>query len=730
MHTTATLAQLSANGEAALAARSLLPRGVLALPAGKKAPPDKDWVKRDAWEASEIRARWLAEPDANVGLRLGAGVICIDVDGHAGFVNFHKLEDKLGGAPRTLTTVTPGKIVDGVRTGEGLHRFFRVSDSTKIANLNGVFGVDELDLVGGSNIDIKSDGGYVVCAPSVHPDGGNYRWSDLTTPIATLTEQWERALLRCGKAPPTVEQTVKKAAGYPPTLELCCAFLGTVPVGRRNATLAAVAFKAGAKRWEGAAEALRAAIAGWDPAARSKHYATIDRQIAMGAAFAAIGPLTDSGNAERLIQNQGSILRFVTDWGKWITWTGSLWTADGAAHAVSLGAKNCARQLTDQPGVESFAKKSESRGSREATVALATTEPGIAIQQKALDADEWVLNAPNGLIDLRTGLLRPHNPNALCTKIAGAEFDPSAKAPAWEKFLSEVMAGDEEMVAFLRRAAGYSATGSVSEHKLFFLIGAGRNGKGVFLETLYAALGDYAAPVNPALLLASGSGERHPTEIATLHKLRLAGFSEIDEGRRWNEALLKRLTGGDTLSARRMREDEWTFKPTHKAWVQSNTAPEVRGGDDGIWSRFLRIPFAVSFLGREDKQLRSRLLGELPGILAWIVRGATEWRAMGLLVPVAVTQETQTYREQQDVLGQFLLEASFATKLAGEHSRSHVRVIYETWCRANGAYALPNRSFNEALRARGAVPVKPKRWASSGSSNIEEGWQFNPPNLH
>ena len=428
---------------------------------------------------------------------------------------------------------------------------------------------------------------------------------------------------------------------------------------------------------------------------------------------------TDSANAERLIEYCDNRIRYVVGWRKWIAWDGSRWDLDGGSLAASRLAKEAARDLgTSNPALAKFARDSESRAKRDAAVVLAATETAAQITHDALDADEWVLNTPRGIVDLRTGLLRPPDPNALCTKQTGVAFDPTAQAPRWERFLLEIMNGDLEMVSFLRRAVGYSATGSPREHVLFFLIGGGRNGKGVFIETVLAALGSYAGPVNPSLLLAA-EGERHLTEIASLHKLRFAAFSEINEGKIWDEAKLKRLTGGDTLVARRMREDEWTFQPTHKPWVAANVAPEVRGSNDAIWSRMVRIAFPVSFLGREDRGLVAALRSELPGVLAWIVRGALEWQAQGLVIPASVRRETDKYREQQDLVSQFVRESAFA----GPHPRSGVRARYETWCRATGSYALPNRLFNEAMRQRGIEETQPRRWP--GGSTTEGGWQFS-----
>ena len=283
----------------------------------------------------------------------------------------------------------------------------------------------------------------------------------------------------------------------------------------------------------------------------------------------------------------------------------------------------------------------------------------------------------------------------------------------------EIMNGDPDSSAICNGRSAIPSRATYESMCSFSVTEAGANGKSVFLETLLGMLGEYARPINSEILMAK-FGESHPTGIASLFGARLVTAVEIEEGRRWAESTVKGLTGGDRISARRMREDFWTFNPTHKLWIAGNHKPDVRGTDDGIWRRFHMIPFPVSFKGRENKGLPEKLRDEFPGILNWAVHGCLVWQRQGLFPPPAVTRATEEYREEQDMLGAFIAERCERGE-GFEVSRSALRRAYEPWCREYGAYPLPARQFNSALRERGFAEIKSKKW--QGSQNAEQGWR-------
>ncbi|HWV36878.1 MAG TPA: phage/plasmid primase, P4 family [Vulgatibacter sp.] len=465
-------------------------------------------------------------------------------------------------------------------------------------------------------------------------------------------------------------------------------------------------------------------------------------------------PWTDTGNAERLIDRNAGRVRYVATWGKWIIFDGKRWNLEGADLRMVELATEAARSIPEEVDAatakmaeeavrleavgevkaaeklkktveaqrkeaRAWAKKAESKGALAAAVDLARAQPGVALHHDQLDADPMRLGVENGVLDLCTGELLPHTPGDLITKIVPVPFDPAAEAPTWERFVSEIMGGDADLAAYLQRAVGYSLTGEVREHALFFLHGSGANGKSTFVGTLLEAIGhDYGWPAPSNLLLASRN-ERHETGVASLHGRRLVSCQEVEEGRRWDESLLKALTGGDPISARKMREDHWRFAPVHKLWVSGNHKPIVKGTDNGIWRRLKLIPFEVSFLGREDRTLPERLRAELPGILRWAVEGCLAWQRDGLRDPERVRAATEGYRAEQDTLGRFLADECEEGADFRIIQRS-LRAAYERWCGEEGeAHPMPPKSFNEALRARG---FRDTRTRVEGSNNTHRAW--------
>lgn len=421
---------------------------------------------------------------------------------------------------------------------------------------------------------------------------------------------------------------------------------------------------------------------------------------------------TDTGNAERIRDMFEGKLHYVSDWKSWLVWGGANWSmvptiqpqVKEAVRRIHEEAANIAREDI-QKTAKAFALKSESASSRRAAEFLVQSEPGVAISHHDIDADPWVLGCTNGILDLRTGKIREATPADLITRTTLLAYDPAAEAPTWENFLLEIMGGDESLVGYLRRAVGYSITGDVQEQKLFFLYGKGANGKSTFVNALLNILGTYAAPGAPELLMQKKTGA-HPTEQADLVGRRLVSSQEIEEGRYWNEALLKQLTGGDPIQTRRMHEDFWTFQPTHKFWVSGNHKPNVRGTDDGIWRRLILIPFEQSFKGREDRYLPQRLRAELPGILAWAVRGCLEWQESGLEAPEEIEKAVKEYRSEQDIIAQFLKDrCEQGAELTC--SRQQLRSAYEAWCDAEGdRRPFSPRAFNNAMRDRGFVEIR------------------------
>jgi putative DNA primase/helicase len=417
--------------------------------------------------------------------------------------------------------------------------------------------------------------------------------------------------------------------------------------------------------------------------------------------------LTDLGNAERFVADHGSKVRYCGPWGKWLVYDGKRWAQDDTGQVERLmkdtvraiyAEASQARDSQERKAIAEHAKRSEARKRISDAIQLARSELGIPILPEDRDRDPWALNVENGTVDLRSGELREHRREDLITKLAPVEYRPAAKAPTFQAFLERILPS-EALRRFLRRAVGYSASGEVSEEALMILHGTGDNGKTTLINAVLDALGDYAMEAAPELILAKRGS--HPTELADLFGARFVSARETDEGRRLAEAVVKQLTGRDRIKARRMREDFWQFDPTHTLFLATNHKPEVRGTDHAIWRRLKLVPFDVKIPEDEkDRELPRKLQAELPGILAWIVRGCLDYQREGLGVPEEVRDATEGYRSEMDVL------AAFIDDRCSVHPKASVGATplynaYKDWCAEAGEDAISQRKFGGQIGERG-----------------------------
>lgn len=432
--------------------------------------------------------------------------------------------------------------------------------------------------------------------------------------------------------------------------------------------------------------------------------------------------LTDQGNAERFAAQHGESARYVEAWGKWLAWDGSRWKMDHGAAVMQMAKRTVkciiheAEALDDadkQKAVANHWLASQSAGRLKAVVELAKSEQPFPISHESLDADPWLLNCENGILDLTTGDLLPHEPGRLMTLTTGVEYPPEAgvDAPVWTAFLERIFDGDAELIRFVQRLAGVSLVGVQREHLLPVFHGSGANGKSVFIGALQHALGDYTTIAPPGLLMASRS-DRHPTELAALFRKRLVVVSETKDTQRLDEGLVKAITGGDMITARRMREDFWQFEPSHLALVVTNHKPVVQGIDHGLWRRLRLVPFGVTIPPEErDSGLPEKLQREAPAILRWMVEGCLAWQRHGLSEPTVVMTATDEYRTDSDVLGRWLEEECFI-HAPGSMKAGDAFSRYQRWCEQSGEDAMKRRSFGEQLKAK------------FDSKRTNQGWRY------
>jgi putative DNA primase/helicase len=344
------------------------------------------------------------------------------------------------------------------------------------------------------------------------------------------------------------------------------------------------------------------------------------------------------------------------------------------------------------------AKSSESGARLEAMTRLA--KPFLTIQPERLDANQWLLNCTNGLLDLQTGALKPHNPREYISRCLPIAYEDTASCPQWERFLLHVLGGDTDLMWFLQKAIGYSLTGDTREQCLFFLYGLGQNGKSTFLHILSSLLGSYAEQTDFSTF-AHKEGEGIRNDLARIRGARTVMAVEAGEGKRLDEVLVKRLTGGDTITARFLYAEYFSYTPTFKIWFAANHKPTIHGTEKAIWRRIRLIPFQVAVSEEEkDPELGKKLLDELPGILRWAVFGCRAWQVEGLLPPCSVIEATEGYKTEQDALLDYLEERC----LISEQLSVSARVLYDdyvAWCGKTKPIGI--NGFSLRMKERGII---------------------------
>ena len=310
--------------------------------------------------------------------------------------------------------------------------------------------------------------------------------------------------------------------------------------------------------------------------------------------------------------------------------------------------------------------------------------PPVA-DQAAWDTNPWLVGCPNGVLDLRTGALRPGRPEDRITKRTGIDYDPDARSPLFERVLHEVCCGDGDLIAFLQRAFGYSFTGDTREDAWFFCYGGGRNGKGTLINAVRGAIGAYAHEL-PASALDFAQRDKVPIDLAQLPGARFVTSAEVGSTIRLHHDRIKQITGGDPVTARGHHQAFFEFRPACKLWLAANDKPRVTDDSEGYWARVHLIPFLASFIGREDKTIRSALEQEPAhrrAVLAWLARGALAWQREGLNPPAVVTRATTAYRHEQQVLAPFY-EACCLFQPDARVQASVLFGVYDKWCEAGG----------------------------------------------
>jgi putative DNA primase/helicase len=441
---------------------------------------------------------------------------------------------------------------------------------------------------------------------------------------------------------------------------------------------------------------------------------------------------TDRNNALILAESLKDKALWVPSWG-WMVWTGTHWERDKDGSRVLAIARealpNCyleramkASDYKEREKLCEYAKRAHKRHNIISAIELAKGD--LRADPKDFDHNPWLLNCVNGVLDLRTGNIGRHNPRFKLTKLCDVSYDASERAPTWEKFLKDVFLGDDELIRYIQRACGYSITADTRENKIFICWGRGANGKSTFLQAIHRVLGDYAGAIAPAVIIHTGGKDYHPTAVADIYGLRFAIAVETEEGQKLAEAQVKAITGRDSIKARFMHRDYFEFEPVAKIWLATNHKPSISDTTPAIWRRIALIPFKAFFPpNRQDKSLSERLWEEREGILTWLVNGCLGWQFQGLGECKTVSEATEEYLAETDVLGAWLKE-----KCVQDHKAVTLfKDLYDSyceWCKENERSPVDKKAFANRLDEKGIEAV-----TLSKNARARRGLRILPPTI-
>lgn len=420
----------------------------------------------------------------------------------------------------------------------------------------------------------------------------------------------------------------------------------------------------------------------------------------------------DTGNADRFIDRYGNLYKYSYIANKFYIYDGMKWKVDDKGSIRKLidemieSIKNekvlHSEDVTEEEAREVFQKYyKKTRGTQAKKNIMNELMHRRPATPDEFDKDDMLLNVANGYIDLTSRELYKHDINKMFSQITNTDYTEKMQPAVWLDFLNDIFAGDKAVIRYIQKALGYSLTGSTREQIMFILFGKGRNGKSIFVEVISEILGDYSNNMQAKSLMVK-KNDNINTDIARLSKARFVTSSEPNEGFRFDEGLIKQLTGGDKVTARFLYAEEFEYTPKFKIWVSTNHKPIIRGTDDGIWRRLVLIPFDVQIPEEKvDKDLKYKLLREAPAILNWMAEGAYMWMQEGLAMPEKLKEAVQKYRNEMDTLGQFIEDCCKVDKNSSEKV-SNLHQAYKTWSNDNltSTKVLGMKSFSQKMEER------------------------------
>lgn len=438
--------------------------------------------------------------------------------------------------------------------------------------------------------------------------------------------------------------------------------------------------------------------------------------------------LTESEISHVFASENAETVRYVEKWNKWALFDGKVWQTTGHSLAYNRIHKLVRRiSLSAKKRLKTVEKNSFVSGA----VNLARYHDRILASPDQWDANRWLLNTPGGIYDLRTGACRPARPDDYCMMITGVAPDPNCPTDNWLEFLNTISNEDQDWINYMQRVFGYLQTGSVREHALFFGWGTGTNGKGTLVQALAGIMGDYCSSAPVELFMAS-KVDRHPTELARLQFTRAVTCGETHRHRRWDDTKIKALTGGDKITARFMRQDDFEFWPQFKLFISGNYKPRIQSPDEAMRRRMNLVPFSVT-IPDEQKDLdlfEKKLKPELPGILSWAIRGAREWFEEGLKPPELVRNATREYLSEEDSYAIWLSDCTERKSARSWTNSTALFDCWRAWAERRNEDVGTSKALSTYLKDHAEeLKIKEKRKPNGrGFSGIaiKEGWQSQP----
>ena len=399
---------------------------------------------------------------------------------------------------------------------------------------------------------------------------------------------------------------------------------------------------------------------------------------------------------------------YVIEAKQWMIWNGLYWEADLSNSIQTLAfnyVQDVKSALVDRGSVNDARDLSSYESLNRLQNISSFASARLSVSASLFNVDPMILATGSDWVNLETGKAHTPDPNILVSKATQVSHCERATCPRFERFVDDIFEGDAELISFVRRAIGYSLTGSTAEQCMFIMIGDGANGKSTFINVVNHLLGTYGTTAAAQTLVAQG-GTSIGDDLVDLAGARLITVSETEEGQSLAEAKIKQMTGGDTLKGRPLYGSYVEFKIIGKLWLATNSLPHINNSDHGIWRRIMAIPFNRTFSAAEqDKALQSKLLAELAGILNWAIQGCLEWQQEGLNPPNVVTEQVAEYRTSMDSISQFLKDEC-ELGIDFSYSASQFYSAYRNWCLAVGKKPKNQTTFKRALEATNGVYQK------------------------